>query len=102
MNNTKWKEILQAFYDNECKAEHNIVRWRTKDKENGYLSEWDATWTHFGTDPQDWKYIEYLQIELTPDNRDFVLKVLKQIHVPGEISDNAVTIYGYRTDCDYI
>ena len=37
MNNTKWNEIFQAFYNSR-----HIVKWRTKDKENGFLSDWDA------------------------------------------------------------
>ncbi len=30
------------------------------------------------------------------------MKSLKQIHVPGTVEDDIVTIFGYRTDVDYI
>lgn len=62
----------------------------------------DSTWTHFGCEPREWGKIEYLQIELTAENRDAVITSLKRIHVPGIISDNAATVYGYRQDVDYI
>ena len=35
-------------------------------------------------------------------NRELVLDILTRIHVPGEIVGNAVYVYGYRTDVDYI
>ena len=103
MNNTKWNEIFRAFYyDNELKSGSPIIMWRTKDIDTGYLSEWDGTWTHFGTEPRDWDKIDQLQICLTPENKEYVLKCLKQIHVPGIVEDDTVTIFGYRSDVDYI
>ena len=103
MNNTKWNEIFRAFYyDNELKSGSTVIKWRTRDIDTGYLSEWDGTWTHFGADPQDWDKIDQLQIRLTPENKEYVLKCLKQIHVPGIVEDDTVTIFGYRTDVDYI
>lgn len=35
-------------------------------------------------------------------NREFVMNTLRQIHVPGEIADDIITVYGYRTDIDYL
>ena len=103
MNNTKWNEIFRAFYyDNELKSGSPVIMWRTKDIGTGYLSEWDGTWTHFGADPRDWDKIDHLQIRLTPENKEYVLQCLKQIHVPGIVEDDTVTIFGYRTDVDYI
>ena len=102
MNHTKWNELFKAFYRNECDGNIPLVRWRTKDLENGFISEWDGTWTHFGCEPKDWAHIDYLQIELTRQNRDFVLQEIKRIHVPGTSSKEIVTIYGYRQDADYI
>ena len=103
MNNTKWNEIFRAFYyDNELKSGHPVIMWRTKDLDSGYLSSWDGTWTHFGAKPRDWDKIDQLQIRLTPENRDYVLKCLKQIHVPGILENDIVTIFGYRTDVDYL
>lgn len=97
MNNTKWNEILQAFYNSEP-----VVMWRTRDIETGYLSNWDGCWSHFGCEPRDWDMIDYLQIKLSPQNREFVMNTLRQIHVPGEIADDIITVYGYRTDIDYL
>lgn len=97
MNNTKWNEIFQAFYNSD-----HIVKWRTKDKENGFMSDWDASWSHFGCEPREWDMIDYLQIELTLKNEEFVLDTLKKIHVPADVEDNIVTVYGYRTDVDYL
>lgn len=101
MNNTKWSEIFKTFYKNECDAGVKIY-WRTKDTETGYLSSWDATWSHFGCEPHEWKFIDYLQIQLTPENKEFVISTLKLIHVPGNIVDDIVTVYGYKNDVDYL
>ena len=60
------------------------------------------TRTHFGCEPREWDTIDQLQIELTRENTDLVLGVLRKIHVPGEVSDEVVTVYGYRTDVDYL
>ncbi|MCQ2148457.1 MAG: hypothetical protein MJZ16_13235 [Bacteroidales bacterium] len=102
MNNTKWNEIFQSFYKNECEEASPIIRWRTKDIETHYLTQWDGTWTHFGCEPRAWDKIDYLQIELTADNGDFVINTLKKIHVLGDVNDDVVTVYGYRQDVDYI
>lgn len=48
------------------------------------------------------KDIEWLKIDLTPENRKTVLDILKRIHVPGEVFEDCVFVYGYRTDVDYI
>lgn len=102
MNHTKWKEIFNAFYNNERMEKSVLIRWRTKDKETGYMSDWDGTWTHFACEPQDWDKIDYLQIELTEKNHDYVVEQLKQIHVPGIVDQKTATIYGYRQNVDYI
>ena len=39
MNNTKWNEIRLAMNDIPY-----TVKWRTKDLENGYISQWNADW----------------------------------------------------------
>lgn len=103
MNNTKWNEIFKTFYyENECTGNSCLIRWRTKDKEHGHVSTWSGTWTHFGCEPRNWEYIEYLEIELTQENRGYVLSQLKRIHVPGIVTDEVAIIYGYRQDVDYI
>lgn len=105
MNATKWKEIFKAFYyDVECSNDENIRKlspqWTTKSTE-GYIYS-DRTWTHFGCDTDGSKHIEWLKIDLTPENRNIVLDILQRIHVPGEVFEDCVYVYGYRTDVDYI
>jgi hypothetical protein len=48
------------------------------------------------------KEIEWLKIDLTAENRETVMDILRKIHVPGEVFDNCVYVYGYRMDVDYI
>ena len=105
MNNTKWTEIFKAFYyDIECSEDQKLskipIQWTTK-AINGYIYS-DNTWTHFGMDMESSKEIEWLKIDLTSENRKIVLDILKRIHVPGEVFDDCVYVYGYRTDVDYI
>lgn len=38
----------------------------------------------------------------TVPNNEFVLSTLKSIHVPGDINDDIVTVYGYKNDVDYL
>lgn len=45
---------------------------------------------------------DWLRIDLTRENRSVVLDILRKIHVPGEIQEDCVYVYGYRTDADYI
>lgn len=105
MNNTKWTEIFKAFYYGiELHSEiydHILpVCWTTKST-NGYIYR-DSTWTHFGCSMEKSSEIEWLKIELTRDNREIVLNILRDIHVPGEVFEDCVYVYGYRTDVDYI
>ena len=51
---------------------------------------------------EDSKEIDWLRITLTPENREFVLKNLRAIHVPGEVLADCVIVYGHRMDVDYI
>jgi len=103
MNNTKWNEIFRAFYyGNECEGLGLHIPWRQRSIKSGYISDWDGTWSHFGCAPRCWDEIDYLQIRLNEQNQAYVIKSLKQIHVPGEIKDDIITIYGYRTDVDYL
>ena len=68
---------------------------------NGFVYGWDQTWSHFWGAGDTGKEIEWLKIKLTPENRKVVLDILKKIHVPGEVTEQEVTVYGYRTDVDY-
>lgn len=105
MNHTKWTEIFKAFYyDIECsedpKLSGMLIHWTTGST-NGFVYN-DSTWTHFGSNCMGTKDIEWLKIDLTPENRRIVLDILKRIHVPGEVLEDCVYVYGYRTDVDYI
>ena len=105
MNDTKWTEIFKAFYYGiECSPDKELsglqVPWTTKSL-NGFVYS-DSTWTHFGCSMESNKEIDWLRIELTPQNRQIVLDILHLMHVPGEILDDFVYVYGYRTDVDYI
>ena len=105
MNNTKWTEIFKGFYYGvECAEDEKLSRipipWTTKSI-NGYIYS-DTTWAHFGVSMENSKEIEWLKIDLTPMNKNIVLAILKKIHVPGEVFDDCVYVYGYRTDVDYI
>ena len=110
MNNTKWNEIFKSFFSREC-DEHDIninIPWMTKCHSNGFIYGWDYTWIHFGAispgenNPR-YDDIEWLKIKLTDKNRDFVLSALSNIHVPGEVDDDCVTVYGYPDKyLDYI
>ena len=42
MNDTKWDELRLGMHGLEIFS----PRWRTKDAENGYVSEWDTEWFH--------------------------------------------------------
>lgn len=103
MNNTKWNKIFNAFYHNiECSNDPKIsgvtIQWTTKST-NGQVYT-DTTWTHFYSN--SYVDIEWLKIDLTPENRKTVIDILHQIHVPGEVTETEAIVYGYRTDVDYI
>lgn len=102
MNDTKWDEVFRAFFENECRAGDSLpVFYRTKGI-NGYVSDWDCSWEHFGSLFPWYQDLEWLQIALTADNSTFVVDTLKSIHVPGSIDEKTATIFGYKQDCDYI
>ena len=101
MNNTKWNEIGHKFWDIEC-SEDILIEWDVKFINYDYVENYEWTWSHFGSDMVDHKQIEWLKIRLTPENRTRVIEVLRAVHVPGEVTEDAVLVYGYRTDMDYI
>jgi hypothetical protein len=97
MNNTKWNEIRNAMYGLNDK-----IQWRTKDIENGYISNWDAEWYyHFIIG--GFNTIEWLEIKFTSKNKEKIISELVKIHVPGKILDETIIIYGYSEEpVDYI
>ena len=94
MNNTKWEEIREAMLDSP-----NGHQWRSKSIEKGYIYPWDGDWFyHLKIDGRvdSYKTIEWLEIKAeTEEMRKEVLEILKSIHVPGEVLDNAIRVYGY-------
>lgn len=102
MNNTKWNEPFLAFFENDGKRDKSFdVFYRTQDV-NGDISCWSNEWELFGSAFSWWKDLVWLQIQLSDENKQFVVDTLKRIHVPGEIQGNIATVYGYRQDCAYI
>jgi hypothetical protein len=87
MNDTKWDELRKAMH-----GLHALKpRWRTRDVDTGYLSEWDRDWFyHFRSG--GYASIQWVEIAVeTDEQRAAVLAELVRINVPGE-----ATAIGYR------
>jgi len=99
MNNTKWDELRIAMYEFP-----QTLMWRTKDIENGYISEWDGEWYyHFRAG--GYKTIEWVEILIDNEQtKQEIIEILKMIHVPGEVEETIIRVYGYTKDkfVDYI
>lgn len=99
MNNTKWKEIRIAM-DNYS----GTVLWRIKNIDNGLLTNWDSEWVnHFQL--REYNKIEWLEIKVNSEEmKNDIIHILRKIHVPGEVLDDSIKIYGYTKDgfIDYI
>ena len=90
MNDTKWWELRNAMLETE-----DTPRWRTRCIDNGYISGWDMEWCYHFTEG-GFKDIEWLEIEITSQSqRTLVLRILRYIHVPGEVVDVGFRVYGY-------
>ncbi|MCU8067912.1 hypothetical protein L5L78_22855 [Shewanella sp. SM34] len=90
MNNTKWDEIRLAMYSLPTPPE-----WRTKDLENGFISEWDREWFyHFKIG--GYETIEWLEIRHTSlEQKEKIVMELSKIHVPLEVKEETLKIYGF-------
>lgn len=101
MNDTKWDELRRAMYELGDLA----PRWRTRDVENGYLSEWDREWFHHFHEG-GYRFIQWVEIAVdTFEQSAAVLAELVRIHVPGERTERGYRVIGYvKTDqvVDYI
>ncbi|NMP36531.1 MAG: hypothetical protein GX051_00185 [Clostridiales bacterium] len=102
MNDTKWLEIFKAFYYQSQNINKTLDIFYRTQYADGTTSNWSNEWELFGCAYQNTSKINWLQIELTDTNREYVMDNLKKIHVPGDIQDSIVTVYGYRQDVDYI
>jgi len=100
MNDTKWKELFQIFYELEC-SRKILTQWQTKSL-TGYIHVWNNTWSHFGCEPAGYRDIEWLKIRFSTQDAEAVIQILKDIHVPGEVSQDCAIIYGHKPNADYI
>lgn len=91
MNNTKWEEIRLAMYNYPRTA-----KWRVKSIDSTYISNWDGDWFyHFKLG--GYESIEWLEIESNNDElKNDIINILRKIHVPGEILNNSIKVYGYN------
>jgi hypothetical protein len=91
MNDTKWDKVRLAMYG----LDRLSPQWRTKDAENGLVSDWDGEWFyHFRVG--GYKCIEWLEIKISsPAQYDAVLYALEKVRVPGEQTQIGFMIYGY-------
>ena len=90
MNDTKWDEIRLAMCSFPTQPE-----WRTKDLENGYISAWDREWFyHFNVG--GYKTIEWVEVRPTSmKQKEEIVKELARIHVPLEVGEESLRIYGF-------
>lgn len=89
MNNTKWEKLRLAMLEMDA-----VVQWRSKDRETGFISEWDGDWYyHFALPKNSYKDIEWVEIR-TVENFEELLTVIKTLHLFGEIFSNSIKIYG--------
>ncbi len=91
LNNTKWNELRLGMYE----LGDLSPRWRTRDLETGYVSEWDGEWFyHFSVG--GYGTIEWVELAIAGERqRSAVLEVLRRIHVPGEETQNGFKVFGY-------
>jgi hypothetical protein len=90
MNNTKWEEIRRCMIEYPRK-----IKWRTKDIKTNYISSWDVDWYyHFKLG--GYESIEWLEIQVINEGTKLELvNKLRAIHVPGEVLDSSIMIYGF-------
>lgn len=91
MNNTKWEEVRLGMYS----LSDIHPKWRTRDIESGYVSEWYGEWFyHFRDGGYD--SIEWVEIRITSEEEErAILAALKAIHVAGERSEVGFRVFGY-------
>jgi hypothetical protein len=97
LNNTKWDELRLAMYG----LGNGVTRWRTKDL-SGHISPWDGEWFYHFRDG-GYESIEWAEIEvLSPTHNSDILKLLREIHLPGHRIDRGFRIYGHLLDGEAI
>jgi hypothetical protein len=88
MNNTKWNELRDAM-----SAIENPPAWSTLSV-NGYRSSPDREWFHhfYAGGYEDIRSVDIL---VDGGDRQRVLQILQQIHLPGEETTDGFRVYGY-------
>ena len=91
MNDTKWDELRLAMHGLGALG----PRWRTRDVENGYVSDWDGDWFyHFRLG--GYRSIHWVDVAVTGDaQRAAVWPELVRIGLPGETTATGFRIFGY-------
>ena len=101
MNKTKWDELRLAMHrlSEPSRRVYRLVvdrspQWRTKDRKNGYVSEWDGDWFyHFYG---GYERIEWVELRIvTPEQREMVRDCLRTVHVPGIETDDGFRVFGW-------
>lgn len=91
MNNTKWDELRLAMYS----LGQVHPKWRTKDIEAGYISEWDGEWYYHFRDG-GYERIEWVEVRInSTEQEEAVMAALRTIHVPGEKTEHGYRVFGY-------
>ncbi|WP_028390717.1 DUF6678 family protein [Bacillus cihuensis] len=104
MNDTKWEEIRLEM-DRYEDVDGVITQWRTKYVKDGYICPWSNDWYEYFR-LGEYETIEWLEIKVESEEiKNTVVKILKEINVPGEVLSNTIKVYGYikeGTFIDYI
>lgn len=91
MNDTKWDELRIAMVTLGDRS----PRWRTRDVESGYICPWEGKW-YYHFREGGYKTIEWVEIEIRSNTQKaLVLDCLREIHVPGEVSEHGFIVFGY-------
>jgi hypothetical protein len=89
MNNTKWEELRVAMY-----ALGDLSpQFRIKDCDEDEPWPWDSEWYHHFAGYENMEWVELR----TPsrETREAVRNCLRQIHVPGEETDQGFRLVGW-------
>lgn len=89
MNETKWREVCQAFYRSKPSP-----RYRIRDllAAPGYVSEWDREWYYH---PRPYVSIHWLEIELSADAVAHALALCKRCGAAVEVGGAGLRIWGW-------
>ncbi|MDX2348893.1 MAG: hypothetical protein QNK32_00755 [Porticoccus sp.] len=91
MDDIQWWELQQAMFS----LSNLSPQWRTKCRLNGSISNWDHEWFYHFSD-RDYKDIEWVELKIESDEqKELVLSDLRKIHLPGELTENGVKVFGY-------